>query len=431
VPLLRFAQDDKRGAAARPEAGLPPVRPFRRSALLPFRLFSEMTLRLYYTDSYLRDFDAAIVERADAGRRIYLDRTAFYPTSGGQPFDTGSLGGVPVVDVVDEGERVAHLLAGPLTGERAIGSVDWDRRFDHMQQHTGQHLLSAVLHERFGHATIGVHFGRESSTLDLDTPAIDHARLVEAESHANRLGTENRPVEVSFEEAESASGLRKASEREGTLRIVTIRDLDRSACGGTHVRATGEIGPILIRKSERVKQNVRLEFLCGARAVRRARADLDLLSRLAGQFSAATAELPALVDAQRAVLREAAAARRELEENLAGLRARDLYAASSVDGSGVRSIVVREETGPIDRLRPLAQAVAGMPQALFVGWTAVPPALLVAASADSGLDAGRMLKASLSQVGGRGGGNARLGQGTAPSASALEEAVAAIVPGRG
>jgi alanyl-tRNA synthetase len=389
-----------------------------------------MTARLYYTDSYLRDFDASIVERADDGRRIYLDRTAFYPTSGGQPFDTGTLGGIAVTDVVDEGERVAHRLAGPLAGIRVSGAVDWDRRFDHMQQHTGQHLLSAVLHELCGHATISVHFGSEISTLDLDAPAIDHARLVEAESRANRLVAENRPVEVSFDEAGSASGLRKAPAREGTLRIVTIRDLDRSACGGTHVRATGEIGPIFIRKAERVKRNVRLEFLCGTRAVRRARADLDLLARLAGQFSAAPGDLPALVEAQRAELKEAATARRELEEHLAALRARELYAASTPDGSGVRAIVVREATGPIDRLRPLARAVAGMPRALFVGWTAEPPALTVATSADSGLDAGRMLRSALEQVGGRGGGNERAGQGTAPSASALGAAVAAIVPGR-
>ena len=390
-----------------------------------------MTLRLYYTDSYLRDFDAAIVERGDAGRRIYLDRTAFYPTSGGQPFDTGTLGGIAVVDVVDEGERVAHLLAGPLTGERAIGSVDWNRRFDHMQQHTGQHLLSAVLHQLLGHATVGVHFGSDSSTLDLAAPAIDHARLVEAESRANRLVAENRPVDVSFEDAGSASDLRKAAAREGTLRIVSIRELDRSACGGTHVRATGEIGPILIRRSERAKRNVRLEFLCGAQALRRARADHDLLTRLAGRFSAAADELPALVEAQRAELKEAAEARRELEVSLAALRARELYAASTPDGSGVRSIVVREEKGPIERLRPLAHAVAGIPRALFVGRTADPPAILVAASADSGMDAGRMLKSSLEQVGGRGGGNPRVGQGTAPSTPALEEAVAAIVPSRG
>jgi alanyl-tRNA synthetase len=384
-----------------------------------------MTLRLYYTDSYLRDFDAAIVDRTEGGRRVYLDRTAFYPTSGGQPHDTGTLGGSAVLDVVDEEDRVAHLLANPLDATAVRGTVDWRRRFDHMQQHTGQHLLSAVLHELFGHATIAVHFGRESSTLDLDVPDLEHARLVEAEARSNDIVAQNRPVEVSFEEASEAAGLRKASAREGTLRIVTIRDLDRSACGGTHVRATGEIGPILIRKSERVKKNVRLEFVCGARAVRRARADLDLISRLAGHFSAAADELPALVEAQRTELKAAVGARRELEESLARYRARELYDAAGEETP--RRIVVHEEKGPIEGLRPLAQAIAAMPRVLFVGWTADPPALVVAASADSGVDAGATLRSALGSVGGRGGGNARLAQGTAPSAAAVAQVVTALL----
>lgn len=384
-----------------------------------------MTIRLYYTDSYLRDFEAAVVDLADHGRRIYLDRTAFYPTSGGQPNDTGTLGGSTVLDVVDDGDRIAHVLADPIGTAAVHGTVDWPRRFDHMQQHTGQHLLSAVLHELFGHATIAVHFGRESSTLDLDAPDLPHARLVEAEARANEIVTEDRPVEVGFEEAEQAIGLRKASAREGTLRIVTIRDLDRSACGGTHVRATGEIGPILIRRLERVKKNVRLEFVCGARAVRQARADLDLLSRLAGHFSAAADELPALVEAQRVELKVAAGARRELEESLARYRARELYEAAP-DGAP-RRIVVREEKGPIERLHPLAQAVAALPRALFLGWNADPPALLLGAAADSGVDAGASLKSALITVGGRGGGNARLAQGTAPSAAAVERVVARLM----
>ena len=387
-----------------------------------------MTVRLYYTDAYLRDFEAAVVERSADGRRIYLDRTAFYPTSGGQPFDTGRLGGIEVLDVVDEGERVAHVLAQPLAGGTTSGAVSWDRRFDHMQQHTGQHLLSAVLHDLLGHETIGVHFGAEASTLDLDTAAIEHGRLVEAERRANALVAENRPVEVSFEDSRTAAGLRKAPPREGTIRVVSIRGLDRSACGGTHVRATGEIGPILVTRSERVKKSVRLEFLCGARAVRRAREDLDLIARLAGQLSAAPRELPALLEAQRAELKQAAGRQRELEESLALLRARDLHSAAAPDTSGVRWIVVREAQGPIERMRPLAQAVTGMPRTVFVGSTERPPALLVAASADGGRDAGAMLRTALERVGGRGGGNPRIGQGTAPSAAALEEAIAAIAP---
>jgi alanyl-tRNA synthetase len=253
-----------------------------------------MTHRLYFTDAYLTTFAATVTARADDGRRLYLDRTAFYPTSGGQPFDTGRLGGVVVVDVIDEGDRIAHLLDAPAAGDRLEGAIDWARRFDHMQQHTGQHLLSAVLAERFGLTTVSVHFGRESATLDLDAAALEHAQLVDAELAANAAVSENRPVTVSFEEAGSAPGLRKTSDREGTLRIITIEGLDRSACGGTHVRATGEIGAISIRKVERVKQHVRLEFLCGLRAVRRARADADLLSTIAASRSAAADELPAL-----------------------------------------------------------------------------------------------------------------------------------------
>jgi Ser-tRNA(Ala) deacylase AlaX len=229
-----------------------------------------VTERLYYSDAYLTDFAAAVVARSEDGRRIYLDRTAFYPTSGGQPFDTGWLGDTAVTDVVDEGDRIAHVLAEPILGEHLHGRVDWPRRFDHMQQHTGQHLLSAILAERFGAPTVSVHFGTDASTLDLDTGSFSREQTVEAEARVNQAVTDNRPIRVSFEDAGSAAGLRKAPGRGGMLRIVTIEGLDRSACGGTHVRATGEIGPILIRKVERVKQLVRLEFVCGARAVRRA-----------------------------------------------------------------------------------------------------------------------------------------------------------------
>jgi alanyl-tRNA synthetase len=388
-----------------------------------------MTLRLYYTDSYLTDFDAAVVAREDGGRRVYLDRSAFYPTSGGQPFDTGRLDGAEVVDVVDDGERIAHVLATPLAGDRVHGRIDWARRFDHMQQHTGQHLLSAVIAERFGHATVSVHFGPETATLDLDTGAFPPERMAEAETRANAAVTENHPVAVSFEEAATATGLRKPSDRRGALRIVTIEGLDRSACGGTHVRATGEIGPILIRGVERVKQQVRLEFVCGGRAVRRARADFELLTRLAALQSAAPEELPGILEAQRAELKAGAASRRELEEALAGYRARELYASTSADAAGRRIVVMREASGPIERLRPLAQAFAALSGAVFVGATDDPPALLIATAPDSGAEAGQTLKSALETVGGRGGGSARMAQGSVSRGSAVADAVAAVMAG--
>jgi alanyl-tRNA synthetase len=387
-----------------------------------------MTERLYYRDAYLTAFEGDVVDRADDGRRIYLDRTAFYPTSGGQPFDTGRLAGVEVVDVVDEGERVAHLLAAPLPSAGAVrlaGQVDWPRRFDHMQQHTGQHLLSAVLADRFGLNTVSVHFGRESSTLDVDAGSLGHAQVVEAEALANALVTENRPVRVSFEDAASAAGLRKASGRTGELRIVSIEGLDRSACGGTHVRATGEIGPIAIRKVERVKQFARVEFLCGGRAVRRARTDADLLATLAAAHSAAPDELPAILEGQRAELKASAAARRAVEEELAGYRARELHAAAMPGARDLRLAVARAAEDSIDRLRALALAYATLPRGVFLGVLAEPPTLVVAAAADAGVDAGKVLKAALDAVGGRGGGNARLAQGKLPGADTTDAAIAA------
>jgi alanyl-tRNA synthetase len=389
-----------------------------------------VTSRLYYSDAYLTRFDAVVVDRVDDGRRVYLDRTAFYPTSGGQPFDTGRLGDAEVVDVVDEGDRIAHLLAGPLAAEQVHGRIDWPRRFDHMQQHTGQHLLSAVIAERFGCDTVSVHFGRDGSTLDLATDRLGHDQVVETERLANRAVTDNRPVLVTFEEAAEAAGLRKASQRDGMLRIVTIEGLDRSACGGTHVRATGEIGPIAIRKVERVKQLVRLEFLCGDRAVRRARADADLLGSVATAYSAKVDELPALLESQRAELKAGAAARRELESELAGHRARQLYGSAAPDPRGRRVTVVREP-GPLDRLRALAQAYSELAGGVLVGVMDSPPTVLLAAAPDTGIDAGSVLRSALTALGGRGGGNVRLAQGTVKQVAELEAAVTALQAGLG
>src|SRR3954462_15194811 len=191
-----------------------------------------------------------------------------------------------------------------------------------MQQHTGQHLLSAVLEELFGYHTASVHFGRDYSSLDLDVESVSGQRIVEAEARANAIVAENRAVMTTFEDASEATGLRKESGRTGMLRIVSITGLDRSACGGTHVRATGEIGAILVRKVERVRKSARVEFVCGLRAVRRARADFEALTRVAGALSASLEDAPALVSAQGEQLRSGENERRRLERELASYRAR-------------------------------------------------------------------------------------------------------------
>ena len=384
-----------------------------------------MTERLYYTDAYAARFEGRVVERRDDGRRVYLDRTAFYPTSGGQPHDIGRLGGIAVVDVVDEGDRIAHVLQDRLDATAVAGELDWERRFDHMQQHTGQHLLSAVLADLFGFATVSVHFGAATSTLDLDTPAIDAAQVSAAELRANALVWEQRPVEVTFEDAAQARGLRKPTDKVGEIRIVTIRDLDRSACGGTHVRTTAELGPVLIRGVERIHKAIRLEFVCGGRALRAARAEHLLLRQLAAQCSAAPADLPAILESHRAELKAAVAAQREADENLAQYRARELYEAITPGASGVRCAVIRDAP-TLESARALAQAFIARPRAVLVAAVPSPPGVLMAASADSGLDAGAKLKAERAAAGGRGGGPPRLAQGTVPDPDALARVVTAL-----
>jgi alanyl-tRNA synthetase len=382
-----------------------------------------MTQRLYYHDSYLRRFAAQALECSGNGSTVYLDRSAFYPTSGGQPFDLGVISGIAVREVLDEGDRIAHVLTAPLAAGPVECCIDWSRRFDHMQQHTGQHVLSAVFEELFRLRTVSFHLGAESSTIDLEGGAVEASTAGAAETRANEIVWENRPVTVTYEDAASVQGLRKATEREGTLRIVSIEGLDRSACGGTHVRATAEIGALLIRKLEKVRQTVRVEFLCGGRAVRRARADYQALNRVAQLFSASLDEAPAMVAAQLETARAADKARRKLELDVAGYQGRELYQSTAPGPDGVRRLVRRVSDGSLEELRALAQNFTAQPQAVFVATLAHPPSVLLAASADAGVDAGQMLKAALALVGGRGGGSARMAQGSVPDRALLDEVV--------
>jgi len=343
-----------------------------------------MTERLYYTDAYLRHF-TAIVASVD-GAKVYLDRTAFYPTSGGQPHDLGVLGSARVVDVVDEGERIAHIVEGEIGEGEVAGEIDWPRRFDHMRQHTGQHLLSAVFADLFGLETVSVHFAAEVSTLDLAAPTVDAEELAEAERVANERVAANVAVTVGFEDAATAKGLRKASEREGTLRVVEIAGLDRSACGGTHVRSTAEIGAILLRRTEKVRQATRVEFFCGARAVRAARAAREEVAALSRRVE------------------EAGAALKKLESETASLRGAKRYFETVPSPDGLRRALVRETN---ESTRAEAIAFTSYGKGIFVAER--DGAILFAVSADTGVDAAAKLKPLLA----RGGGGKTLAQGVA------------------
>jgi alanyl-tRNA synthetase len=327
------------------------------------------------------------------------------------------------VDVVDEGARIAHVLAAPVSSDEVECRIDWQRRFDHMQQHSGQHLLSAVLAELLGAATTGVHFGAEISTVDVDAKSLSIDQIRAAEKRANEAVCENRPLSVTYADNSEELGLRKASERAGVLRIVSIDGLDRSACGGTHVRATGEIGMVSIRRLDRVRGAARIEFLCGLRALRRVRGDFDALAKIAQTFSVPLDDTPALVAAQMDALKSAEKDRLRLEQELGVLQGRELYNAASPDATGLRRVVKRIASGALDPLRAMAQGFCARPKAMFVGAAGEPPQLLLATSPDSGMDAGKLLKAALAEAGGRGGGAARMAQGSAPSGEALEKAI--------
>ena len=382
-----------------------------------------MTERLYYTDCYLREFSARVVDRSADGHVVYLDRTAFYPTSGGQPFDLGAINGAAVTEVIDEDERVAHHVAAPVERDEVECAIDWSRRFDHMQQHTGQHLLSAVFEELFRLHTVSFHLGAESATFDLEGGAVDARTILETERRTNELVFANRPVTVTFEEAEDVQGLRKPSGRQGTLRIVSIDGLDRSACGGTHVRSTGEIGPVLLRKMEKIRQSVRVEFVCGGRAVRRARADFEALTKIAQLFSASLDEAPAMVAAQLESAKSGEKARRKVELDLAAYRGRELYRETAPAADGLRRVIERLERGNLEDLRAVAQNFTAQPKSVFLAVMKEPPSVLLAASEDAGVDAGKLLKAAVTEAGGRGGGNARVAQGSVPDAALLEPVV--------
>ena len=256
------------------------------------------TRRLYYDDSFDREFEAQVLSCEPAmvaagvtapAWGVVLDRTLFYPTAGGQPHDLGRLGEATVLDVLDEGDEIIHVLDRTLELGPIRGNIDWDRRFDHMQQHTGQHLLSAIFHERFGLPTVSFHLGSETSTIDLRGPEPTDAIREGAERAVNEVIFDDRPVTVRYGTAEELAqiGVRKEVDRSGILRAIEIEGADLRPCGGTHVKRTGQIGLLLVRRCTKIRQDWRVEFVCGQRAERTARADFQHLRQVAAKLDCA------------------------------------------------------------------------------------------------------------------------------------------------
>jgi alanyl-tRNA synthetase len=377
-----------------------------------------VTERLYHTEAYVTEFDATVLSAEpipEQNKRygVVLDRTAFYPSCGGQPFDTGTLGATRVIDVVDRDDgSILHVVEGAIAAGPVHGTIDWTRRFDHMQQHTGQHVLSAAFDRLLGVRTVSFHLGSAGSTIDLERE-VSAVEVARAEAEANRIVWEDRPVAIRFVEAGEAAalGLRKESTREGVLRLIDVEQFDLSACGGTHVARTGAIGIVAIAGSERFKGGTRIEFLCGGRALagfRALRAAVDASVRL---LNVTAAELPAAIERGQTDAKDLRRQIKDIQTRLAGYEAASLADKAETLGT-FRAVIAALDGYDANGLKSLAGAIVSRPGhvAVLLG-TPTPSPIVVARAPDVAVDSGAILKQMIGAFGGKGGGRPELAQG--------------------
>jgi alanyl-tRNA synthetase len=355
---------------------------------------------------------------------VALDQSAFYPEGGGQPADAGTLDGVAVLDVQSEDGLVWHVLAQPLEADVVQGQIDWARRFDHMQQHHGQHLLSAAFERLYELRTVSFHLGATAATIDLAGTALDAAQAAAAEDLANQVIWEDRPVLARFVTADELARLplRKPPAVDGPVRVVSVPDFDHSACGGTHPRATGGVGLLHIRRWERRADLIRVEFVCGVRALGDLRWKNAALSRLAAQLSVGAEEVAGAVMRMREA-EERSRKRLELAgEQLIGYEAQELIAQAEL--VGIARVVRRayQDRG-LEEVRALAKAIAAGGCAALLGLRAEKTQLIFARAEGLALDCGKLLRETLAPFGGRGGGQPAMAQGGLPDAAQLEQAL--------
>lgn len=382
------------------------------------------TERLYWYDAYLQTWTAQVVAQRQATHpQVALDRSAFYPEGGGQPADHGSINGIRVLDVQVEDALVWHTLEQPLHTAHVECQLDWTRRFDHMQQHHGQHLLSAAFEQVYGWRTVAFHLGAGSATIDLATPMVGAEQLSAVEDLTNEVIWADYPVAARFvTPAELATiPLRKPPSVSGAIWVVSAGDFDHSACGGTHPRTTGGVGLLHIRRTERRSTTMRVEFICGGRALRDLRWKNNALSRIAAGFSVAQEQAEETV----ARLREAEeSSRRRLAEASTAMlsaEAQQLVAiAPHVRGIPLVQRIWNDRS--FDELRTLANAVAAAGGLAVFGIQAAKTQLLVAGG-NGQVDCGHLLRASITPLGGKGGGSAVQAQGGIPNPDQLEAAL--------
>jgi alanyl-tRNA synthetase len=394
-----------------------------------------VTTRLYYADSHQLTFEATVVARETVGDRpaVVLDETAFYPTSGGQPHDIGTLNEATVLEVVDRDEdgAILHVVDRPLeVGARVRGQIDWTRRLDHMQQHTGQHVLSAAFDRLYGVRTTSFHMGIDSSTIDL-AREMTPAEIDAAERLANEVVWGNLAVTIRYASDEEARQLplRKESGRTGELRLIEIPGVDLSACGGTHVARTGTIGLVAVTGWERFKGGSRVGFVCGNRARVAFDRLRDVTDRATRLLNVPPSELAPSIARLQQDLRTAGKVRQDLAVELAGYRGAAFREAAEPIRDGVRAVLREEPSADGAALKALATAIVAAPGCVAVLVGGGTPAPVVAGrSSDVDWDAASWLKQATARFGGRGGGRPEMAQGglTAPAADILAFARQAV-----
>jgi alanyl-tRNA synthetase len=396
------------------------------------------TRRLYYDDSFLREFTARVVHcdllppdvnSGITGQALglVLDRTAFYPTSGGQPNDLGKIGDATVLDVRDDGDEIIHVVDRRPESPDVNGCINWPRRFDHMQQHTGQHLLSAIFQERFGLPTVSFHLGSDISTIDLRGPEPTEEILEGAQRAANQVIFEDRPVNVRYGTAEELAeiGVRKQVDRKGILRAIEIESADLQPCGGTHLKSTGQIGLILVRRCTKVRQDWRIEFVCGARAERTARQDFSLLRRAAAKLSCPTEEIVSA--AERAIAERDAhfKSQRAALQRLAEAEAILTLQSTPLDSNGVRIVSrVLQETQP-EFLAFFSTELVKSEKTIALLARSEDGQILFAQHPTAGKDMSALMKRIFEQFNGKGGGPRDFARGKLADPAQAQAAIAA------
>jgi alanyl-tRNA synthetase len=394
------------------------------------------TRRLYYDDAFQREFTARVIycevlpPDVNSGITatvwsLILDRTAFYPTSGGQPNDLGKIGDANVVDVRDEGDEIIHVVDRRPADPDVNCCINWPRRFDHMQQHTGQHLLSAMFQERFGLPTVSFHLGSEICTVDLRGPEPSEEILEGAERAANQVIFEDRTVSVRYGTANELSqlGVRKEVDRAGILRAIEIESADLQPCGGTHVKSTGQIGLLLARRCTKVRQDWRVEFVCGGRAERVARRDFHLLRETAEKMGCSTEDV--MSAAQRALTERDANFKnsRAMLERLAKSEAALALQDTPLSLDGLRVVSIMLEGLPAEYLGLFASELAKSEKTIALLSESDGGHVLFAQHPSTKKDMSALLKQVLEKVGGKGGGTRDFARGRLGDAAQAGSAI--------